>query len=230
MKVVCVLSGGLDSTVMAYLLRSQGYELTGVTFDYGQRHRKEVAFAQRMAEGLGAQWQLIRLDAAGIDSVIGGSALTEAGIPVPEGHYAADNMRATVVPNRNAMMLTIAYAAAASWDARAVAIAVHAGDHPIYPDCRPDFLAAFKAMEDLAMRGFHPIELLAPFTGMTKADIVRVGGDLAVPFEQTWSCYKGEELHCGACGTCFERREAFELAGVHDATAYSATPVFEAPV
>jgi 7-cyano-7-deazaguanine synthase len=126
-------------------------------------------------------------------------------------------------------MLAVACAAAGGSKAEAVALAVHAGDHPIYPDCRPDFIASFEAMERIAMEGMAQITILAPFLNRTKADIVRLGAELGVPFEGTWSCYKGGQIHCGACGTCFERREAFQLAGVADPTPYAAQPVFEAP-
>jgi 7-cyano-7-deazaguanine synthase len=126
-------------------------------------------------------------------------------------------------------MLAIACAACASFGAGVLGIAVHSGDHPIYPDCRGEFLAAFEAMERLAMEGMARITIEAPFLHKSKADIVRVGASLDVPFERTWSCYQGGEIHCGACGTCYERREAFELAGVPDPTIYERQPVFEAP-
>ncbi len=214
---------------LAYLLTSQGYALHLVSFDYGQRHRKELDFAQRAARALSADWDLISLAAAGIQRLFRGSALTDPAIDVPEGHYAHENMRVTVVPNRNAIMLSIAYAAAVSARADVVAAAMHAGDHPIYPDCRPEFIRAFAAMERLATEGLADIDLLTPFIHMSKADIAALGARRGVPFEDTWSCYKGEEIHCGACGTCYERREAFQRAGIVDPTVYAATPILEAP-
>jgi len=229
MKAVAVMSGGLDSTVLGYLLRSQGYDLSVISFDYGQRHRKELDFAQATSAELGAEWTLVDLSAAGIGKLLRGSALTDAAIDVPEGHYAAETMRLTVVPNRNAIMLAIACAAAASSGAESVAFAVHSGDHPIYPDCRPAFVQAFEAMEQVALEGMAEIQVLAPFMDRTKTDIVRIGSQLGVPFDRTWSCYNGRVIHCGACGTCYERREAFRLAGVADPTRYAAQPLFSTP-
>jgi 7-cyano-7-deazaguanine synthase len=227
-RAIVVVSGGLDSVTLAHLLARDGSELHLVSFDYGQRHRKELEFAKRAATRLGAAWTMINLEAAGLTAILKGSALTEATIQVPDGHYAADTMKATIVPNRNAIMLAIACAAAESNGADVVGVAVHAGDHFIYPDCRPEFINAFEAMERVAMD--RPgLRIEAPFINRTKADIVRVGQDLGVPFQETWSCYKGGEIHCGACGTCVERREAFRLAGVTDPTSYIAEPIFEAP-
>jgi 7-cyano-7-deazaguanine synthase len=219
-RVVAVVSGGLDSTTMAYQLRAQGYSLSAISFDYGQRHRKELAFAEQMAADLDAPWTLIDLHAAGLTNVLTGSALTDDTVGVPDGHYADESMRITVVPNRNAIMLSIACALAVTRDAGAVAFGAHSGDHFIYPDCRPEFVRAFEAMVNVAVEGLASIEILAPFLSMTKTDIVRLGDELKVPFERTWSCYKGGELHCGTCGTCYERREAFAQAHVADPTAY----------
>jgi 7-cyano-7-deazaguanine synthase len=132
-------------------------------------------------------------------------------------------MRITVVPNRNAIMLTIAYGIAAARGADAVAAAFHGGDHFIYPDCRPAFVEKFAEMQNAALEGMHDITLHAPFLNLTKADIVTAGAALGVPFAETWSCYKGGEIHCGRCGTCVERREAFHLANVQDPTDYADT-------
>lgn len=230
MRAVAIVSGGLDSSTLAYKLRSEGHELTILSIDYGQRHRRELEAAQAVASRLDASWVLLNLDKAGIGQVLGSSALTDMTVEVPDGHYAAENMRTTVVPNRNAIFLAVAYAKAAAEGAGIVATAVHAGDHAIYPDCRPEFIAAFAAMENEALEGFADIELQAPFVHKSKADIVRLGADLGVPFELTWSCYKGGDTHCGACGTCFERREAFEVAGIADPTSYSTEPRFVAPI
>ncbi|HVC42858.1 MAG TPA: 7-cyano-7-deazaguanine synthase QueC [Candidatus Saccharimonadales bacterium] len=219
-RAVAVVSGGLDSTTMAYWLRARGYDVTAISFDYGQRHRKELAFAELMAADLDASWTLIDLHAAGLTSILGGSALTDETVTVPDGHYADESMRITVVPNRNAIMLSIACALAVTRDAGAVAFGAHTGDHFIYPDCRPEFVRAFETMVNVAVAGLAKIEMLAPFLAMTKTDIVKLGDELHVPFERTWSCYKGGALHCGTCGTCFERREAFALAQVADPTRY----------
>jgi 7-cyano-7-deazaguanine synthase len=153
---------------------------------------------------------------------LSGSALTEESNAVPHGHYATPNMAITGVPNRNAIFLAIAYGAAVAQEAEIVATAVHGGDHFIYPDCRPAFIEAFDAMQKQAVEGFgHPqLRLHAPFVHKFKQDIVRIGADLGVPYEKTWSCYEGNAVHCGQCGTCVERKEAFELAGVNDPTEY----------
>lgn len=219
MKAICLASGGLDSTVLAYLLKSQGYDLHLLSFDYGQRHKKEIHYAQLCAERLSAQWDLI--DLTSLTHLLKGSALTDD-IAVPDGHYADENMKVTVVPNRNAVMLSIAYAVAVAEQAEIVAMAVHAGDHPIYPDCRPKFIRAFDWMEQEATEGHgHPdLKLYTPFVTNSKADIVRMGDRLGVPFQDTWSCYKGNGLQCGLCGTCYERRESFELSGIKDLTRY----------
>lgn len=219
-RAVVVVSGGLDSTTMAYSLRARGYELVAISFDYGQRHRKELEFAEQMAADLHAPWTLIDLHAAGVTSFLTGSALTDESVTVPDGHYADESMKITVVPNRNAIMLSIACALAVTRDAGAVAFGAHTGDHFIYPDCRPEFVRAFEAMVNIAVEELATIEILTPFLSMTKADIVRLGAELQVPFERTWSCYRGGALHCGTCGTCHERREAFALAGMTDPTVY----------
>ena len=154
-----------------------------------------------------------------IGAQLTGSALTDD-LDVPDGHYAEETMRVTVVPNRNAIMLAVAFGVAAAQSADAVAIAVHGGDHFIYPDCRPGFIDAFQTMQDHALDGYASVRLLAPYVNGSKADIVTDGAKHGTPFGDTWSCYKGGETHCGRCGTCVERREAFHLAGVADPTEY----------
>ena len=218
-RAIAIVSGGLDSVTLAYLLHAEGYELHLLSFDYGQRHKKELAFAELCAKRLSADFDVV--DLSSITRFLKGSALTDA-IPVPDGHYAAPNMAITVVPNRNAMMLSVAYAVAIAEQARVVAFGVHAGDHFIYPDCRPTFIAAFDAMQQVAVEGFGDphLRLEAPFMHMSKDQIVRLGTSLQVPYIDTWSCYKGGDKHCGTCGTCVERKEAFELAGVIDPTEY----------
>ena len=217
MKTIVVCSGGLDSVTLAHKVARE-HDLIGlVSFDYGQRHKKELGFARACAERLGVPCHVIDISAVG--AALSGSALTDD-VDVPDGHYAEENMRITVVPNRNAIMLSIAYGVAAAQGADAVATAVHAGDHFIYPDCRPEFVKSFAAMQKCALEGVADIELYTPFVNLSKADIAAEGARLEVPFEETWSCYKGGDLHCGRCGTCVERREAFHLAGVDDPTAY----------
>jgi 7-cyano-7-deazaguanine synthase len=163
------------------------------------------------------------VDLTSLTGLLAGSALTDESVAVPDGHYTDTSMRATVVPNRNAIMLDIAVAQAVSVGADAVVFGAHAGDHPIYPDCRPDFLRAFQTTALLANEGFaHPdLQVMAPFIALSKADIAGIGAQLGVPFADTWSCYKGDVVHCGTCGTCVERREAFMVAGVVDPTVYA---------
>ncbi|WP_084965853.1 7-cyano-7-deazaguanine synthase QueC [Thermoactinospora rubra] len=218
---VVVASGGLDSTTLAYLLRADGAtRITLLGVDYGQRHRVELARLERIADELGADH--IRLDLPGLAALMTGSALTDARVPVPSGYYTDASMWATVVPNRNALLLDLAVALAVSVNANTVAFGAHAGDHPIYPDCRPEFVEAYRRMAALATKGFtvDGFQIVTPFVGMTKVEIVRLGAELGVPFAATWSCYRGGRRHCGRCGTCTERKEAFALAGVADPTDY----------
>lgn len=188
-----------------------------ISFDYGQRHRKELSYAAGCAERLGVPHHVI--DMRSIGAALSGSALTDD-IDVPDGHYAEDTMKITVVPNRNAIMLTIAYGIAAANGDEAVATAVHGGDHFIYPDCRPAFTEAFDKMQRAALDGYADVALFTPFVHRSKAEIVAEGATVGTPFVETWSCYKGGQHHCGRCGTCVERREAFHLAGINDPTIY----------
>lgn len=218
-KAIAIVSGGLDSVTLGYLLQHEGYTLDVLSFDYGQRHHKELHFASEAAHALGAHWVCLDLKRAGLKEVFQGSALTNDALDIPPGRGESANRSATFVPNRNAIMLSIAFAAAASSGAAVVALAVSAIDN-LTPDCRPEFLAAFEHMEQLALQGAADIRLEAPFMHKSKADIVTLGCELGVPFEKTWSCYVGDDVHCGTCLTCCERREAFELAGVADPTIY----------
>jgi 7-cyano-7-deazaguanine synthase len=216
-KTLVICSGGLDSVTLAHKVAAEQTLTRLVSFDYGQRHRKELALAQTCAARLGVPHDIV--DISSIGRLLTGSALT-SGEAVPEGHYAEDTMRITVVPNRNAILLAIAFGVAAAEQVEAVAAAVHGGDHFIYPDCRPDFIEAFETMQRHALEGLASIALYTPFVRLSKTDIVREGARLAVPFAETWSCYQGGEDHCGRCGTCVERREAFHLAGIEDPTLY----------
>lgn len=218
MKALAVVSGGLDSVTMAYALAADGALGGVISFDYGQRHKKELGFAMACAERLGVCHALI--DLTSLTPHLKGSALTDT-VAVPDGHYAAESMKQTIVPNRNAIMLTIAFGVAAAEGMDAVATAVHGGDHFIYPDCRPDFVELFERMQQKALDGLWSIKLLTPFIAGDKSAIARRAVELRVPIAETWSCYKGGETHCGRCGTCVERREAFHLAGVADPTLYA---------
>jgi len=217
-KTLVVCSGGLDSVTLAYKVASEATLVGLISFDYGQRHNKELDFAKLAGERLSVPVHVIDISAVG--KLLSGSALTDD-VDVPDGHYAEESMKVTVVPNRNAMMLAIAFSIGAAQGAEAVAAAMHGGDHFIYPDCRPAFLNAFAEMERLSLDGDPDVQLYVPFVDQTKGDIAAEGARLGVPFEETWSCYKGGELHCGCCGTCVERREAFHLAGATDPTEYA---------
>lgn len=219
--VLVLASGGLDSTTLAYRLRDMGAKTRLLSVDYGQRHARELECARQVADGLEVPHDVADLRSVG--GLLRGSALTDPRVLVPDGHYAAESMRATVVPNRNAVMLDIAVAVAIANGCDAVAFGAHGGDHAVYPDCRPEFVTAFTASAMMANQGFLPdgFQVVAPFLDCDKAGIVRLGSRLGVPFAATWSCYKGGAVHCGTCGTCTERREAFQLAGVADPTDYA---------
>ncbi|PYE83875.1 7-cyano-7-deazaguanine synthase [Pseudoroseicyclus aestuarii] len=203
MKTLVICSGGLDSVTLADKVAAERDLTRLVSFDYGQRHARELDFAREAADRLEVPHHLIDLRAVG--AALTGSALTDD-LAVPDGHYAEETMRITVVPNRNAIMLAVAFGVAAAQGDAAVAAAVHGGDHFIYPDCRPGFIDAFHRMQAAALEGYADVALHTPFVERTKADIVRDGAALGTPFDRTWSCYKGGAQHCGRCGTCVERR------------------------
>jgi 7-cyano-7-deazaguanine synthase len=227
-----IVSGGLDSTILVYDMVSRGYTPHMLSFNYGQRHKKELTFAAHTAVKLGLRHDIV--DLSGITELISNSALTanntrtygggyeeivQPAIEVPEGHYAEESMKATVVPNRNMIMLSIAAGVAVNNKYRCIGTGVHGGDHFIYPDCRPDFIWTAAAAIERGNDGFHAFELsprqtaiFAPYLHGSKADIALRGLELSVPFEETWSCYKGGDKHCGKCGTCVERLEAIAEA------------------
>jgi len=217
MKALILLSGGMDSAALAQGLLEDSAEVHALSFDYGQKHgSRELRAAEDLAEHWGVRHDIVDLRAVG--DLLSSGLLAGSG-PVPEGHYAADSMKATVVPNRNMMMLSVAAAVAISRKLDVVGYAAHAGDHTIYPDCRPEFADAVR--EALNLCDWHGLDLFAPFIHSSKADIIEMSPD--TPWEKTWSCYNGRDLHCGNCGTCVERREAFRLAGVEDPTGYETT-------
>ena len=211
---VIILSGGMDSVTLLY--DQQERIALAVSFDYGSKHNdREIPFAHLHCERIGIPHIVIPLD---FMTKYFKSSLLEGGEEIPEGHYADENMKSTVVPFRNGIMLSIAVGIAESNDLRFVMMANHAGDHTIYPDCTPQFVDAF---DEAARAGtFVKVGLLSPFTNWTKADIARRGKELGINYAETWSCYKGEEKHCGKCGTCVERREALSEADIEDPTEY----------
>jgi 7-cyano-7-deazaguanine synthase len=220
MKTVVTLSGGLDSSVLAaYLLRKELHEIRTISFSYGQRHeRAELMAARNVAGALGVPHQVLSLNGVTNQFDPASSQLLAANkaTAVPEGHYAEDNMKATVVPGRNLLMVAAATAYAASHGHEVVAMAAHSGDHPVYPDCRPEFLMAAARATELG----YGVHLLFPFADRTKAEIAALGAAIDAPLALTWSCYNGRALHCGRCGTCVERAEAFHVAQVPDPTEY----------
>lgn len=216
---VTVLSGGMDSTVLAYYAHSLYQTIDLVSIDYGQRHRRELEYAARTAAQLDVRHDVV--DLSGIRALLTGSALTDDQVEVPHGHYAAESMASTVVPNRNATLISVAYMAAVARGADAVLVGVHTGDHFIYPDCRPRFISELDAALATGNESLAEIKLLAPFVHNSKTDICRLGESLGVDWTATWSCYEGGQQHCGRCGTCVERREAFRDAAVADPTTYS---------
>ncbi|MDA7618615.1 7-cyano-7-deazaguanine synthase QueC [Verrucomicrobia bacterium] len=216
MRVIVLVSGGMDSVAALYHAHQMHDVVAGISFDYGSRHNpKEIPFAKHHCKILGVPHIVIDLKFVGSSFK---SSLLQGQGDVPEGHYEEENMKQTVVPFRNGIMLSIAGGLAESKDAEGVVIAAHAGDHAIYPDCRESFMQFMG--QAIKLGTYAEIELLRPFIDDTKATIVGRGHSFGVDLAQTWSCYKGLDIHCGQCGTCVERREAFELANIHDPTEY----------
>lgn len=217
MKVVALHSGGLDSTVMVAHLIAEGHEVLSLGVNYGQSHARELEAARQACAFMGVERLTIDV-ASSLRPVLKGSALTDPDVALPEGHYAHESMKATIVPNRNMFLLSIAGSVAVARGAEAVAYAAHDGDHAIYPDCRKEFADAMA--EALLLCDWQPIKLLRPFVGIDKTGVASLGKAVSAPMHLTWSCYAGRDKHCGKCGTCCERIEAFELAGVKDPTDY----------
>ncbi|MBV8484194.1 MAG: 7-cyano-7-deazaguanine synthase QueC [Verrucomicrobia bacterium] len=217
MKAIVLLSGGMDSVAAFYDSRSHHDIVAAISFDYGAKHNhKEIPFAAYHCLKFNVEHRVIPLDFVG---ELFKSDLLKSGGAIPDGHYEEETMKSTVVPFRNGIMLSIAAGFAESKDASGLVIAAHAGDHAIYPDCRQEFMKSMA--EAIRLGTYAGITLLRPFISMTKADIASRGRALGVDFSQTWSCYKGGALHCGTCGTCVERREAFMMAAIPDPTKYA---------
>jgi len=214
-KAVILLSGGIDSTTLLYDLVSQGYKVFPISFYYGQKHDIEVANALATCTKLKLSCEVIKLEAL---RAVAPSALTRSDREVPNGHYTDEVMKKTVVPNRNMVLISLATSYAIGIGAAAVFYAAHGGDHAIYPDCRPEFLIALN--KAIKLCDYERICLEAPYMYWRKADIVKRGIELGVDYSLTWSCYKGRHYPCGTCGTCVERLEAFELAGIKDPLEY----------
>ncbi|MEM7384163.1 MAG: 7-cyano-7-deazaguanine synthase QueC [Verrucomicrobiota bacterium] len=217
--VLVLVSGGMDSVTALYHAHQQYRVIGGLSFHYGSKHNdREIPFAIEHCRKLGIPHRTI--DLPFIDSLFQSDLLNSGGA-IPEGHYEEKTMKQTVVPFRNGIMLSIAAGYAESQGARGLVIAAHSGDHAIYPDCRETFMAA---MNQAIQEGtYEQLELIRPFIKDRKEAIALKGQALGIDFSRTWSCYKGLDLHCGLCGTCVERREAFQLAGMDDPTIYKAT-------
>lgn len=209
-----IVSGGMDSITLLYDHKDE--IALGISFDYGSNHNaREIPFAKMHCERLGIKHITINLD---FMHQYFKSSLLDGAEAIPEGHYADDNMKSTVVPFRNGIMLAIAIGIAESNNLDQVFIANHGGDHTIYPDCRPEFINAIDAAATAGT--YNNVKVIAPYTKITKSDIARIGKRLGIDYAETWSCYKGGEVHCGKCGTCVERKEALVEAGIEDKTIY----------
>ena len=211
---IIIVSGGMDSVTLLYDYKDR--IALGISFDYGSNHNaKEIPFAKLHCERLGIKHITIPLD---FMHQYFKSSLLEGADAIPEGHYQDENMKSTVVPFRNGIMLAIAAGMAESYCLSHVMIANHGGDHAIYPDCRPEFISAMSNATEAG--SYNGVTVLAPYTNITKGDIARRGKELGIDYNETWSCYKGGEKHCGKCGTCVERKEALHYAGIEDTTEY----------
>lgn len=211
-KAVCILSGGVDSTTLLYNMLILFDEVHVLSFNYGQRHKKELIYAKKTCKILNLNHEIIDLSC--LKNCLLGSSLTSRNIKVPHGHYEAESMKSTVVPNRNSIMLNIAFAKAISINAGVVGYGAHSGDHFIYKDCRPEFLEAIVNLGSNIWS--KPLSVHAPFMNLTKCQIVEYGKTILVPYQNTWSCYEGNSRPCLKCGTCQERTIAFRDANHND--------------
>ena len=209
-----VLSGGMDSITMLYDFQDK--IKMAISFDYGSNHNtREIPFAKLLCRRLRIKHYTIHL---GFMHKHFKSSLLEGADAVPDGKYNEENMKSTVVPFRNGIMLSIAAGVAESYGLNAVYIANHAGDHAIYPDCTQDFVDAISKATEAGT--YNHLKIIAPYTNITKADIAKKGKTLGIDYSETWSCYKGGNVHCGTCGTCTERKQALRMAGIEDKTIY----------
>lgn len=223
MKAVLILSGGLDSSTLGYWLKHNGYnDLICISYNYGQRHIVELEHAKKIAQQLGGVHHIV--DVSFMKQFLKGSSLTDNNIAVSHGEYSKENMQNTVVPNRNTVLLSLAWSIACVEKADVLAYGAHGGDHYLYADTRPDYFNAI----NLALRmgtedsRKEQLQLIAPFLYNTKAEIVKIGHQLNVPFADTWTCYEGDIMHCGLCGACQSRKQGFHDAQINDPTKYKA--------
>lgn len=215
-KVVVIYSGGMDSFTVLHHALKQGHDVYALSFNYGQRHVRELDAAATVCESLGINHKVV--DITAINTLLAGSSLT-SDIDIPEGHYEAESMQSTVVPNRNMILLALAIGYAVSMKAEAVYYGAHSGDHAIYPDCRPEFVEKMNAVSLIA--NYEPIPIEVPFLTNTKAEILAAGLTMGLDYGQTWTCYNGREQACGKCGACVERLEAFAANNCVDPLRYT---------
>ena len=215
-KAVVIYSGGMDSYTVLHLALQQGYEVHAVSFNYGQRHSKELDVAARVCSALGVSHKLV--DITAINQLLQGSSLTSTDIDIPTGEYEEDNMKSTVVPNRNMILLSMAIGYAVSLGSAHVFYGAHAGDHDIYPDCRPEFVDAMNVVSTIA--NYDDVQIISPFLYASKLAILQAGLAMGLDYLQTWTCYLGQEKACGQCGSCVERLDAFAKAGLTDPVPY----------
>lgn len=214
-KVVVIYSGGMDSFTVLNRALKDGKQVYALTFDYGQRHVKEISCAQTVCSNLGIPHKVINISA--INELLAGSSLTDD-IDIPQGHYEADNMKSTVVPNRNMILLSLAVGYAVSVGASQVYYGAHSGDHAIYPDCRPEFV--LKMNEVCKIANYESVEIFSPYLEVNKSAILTDGMTMGLDYSNTWTCYNGREKACGKCGACQERLEAFADNKVSDPIDY----------
>lgn len=220
MKAILILSGGLDSTVLAYKLKADGYKLSCLTFNYGQKQSREIDYAKNTALQLNAKHQII--DISFLKHLFLSSSLTNNTLNIPHGEYSLQNMASTIVPNRNAILLAIAWAIACEEIADIVAYGAQKSDNVVYPDTRPEFFDAINYAFKLGTEGCTKknLTLYAPFINKHKSEVIKIGDDLNIMFTNTYSCYEGNELHCGQCGACTNRKNGFINAKIQDPTKY----------
>jgi len=214
-KVVVIYSGGMDSFTVLNRALHDGKEVYALTFDYGQRHVKEIEYASTVCKSLDVNHKVI--DISAINQLLAGSSLTDD-IDIPEGHYEAESMKSTVVPNRNMILLSLAVGYAVSVGASQVYYGAHSGDHAIYPDCRPEFV--MKMNDVCKIANYESVEIFSPYLTVTKSDILTDGLKMGLKYDNTWTCYNGREKACGKCGACQERLEAFSDNNVTDPLNY----------
>ena len=214
-KVVVIYSGGMDSFTVLNRALHDGKEVYALTFDYGQRHVKEIEYASTVCKSLDVNHKVI--DISAINQILAGSSLTDD-IDIPEGHYEAESMKSTVVPNRNMILLSLAVGYAVSVGASQVYYGAHSGDHAIYPDCRPEFV--MKMNDVCKIANYESVEIFSPYLKETKSDILTDGLKMGLKYDNTWTCYNGREKACGQCGACQERLEAFKDNNVTDPLNY----------